>query len=643
MTDLAAPIAAAPAPTAPASGVVQRVADGLDRAFGPLLAFALIGTVFALPRFLDDPFKIGAEAFAVAMAWVLATVGLTTQALRGEGLAGPISREPAWWLLAAFGGWVALSTLWAPHPALHVRFGLTVAAYLLAGHATLAWLARDPGPRRLQAVGLLAVLTAVQSLFGILQWAKVPIAGLAKLGPVGSLWEGITLALGAPSRMAIPMGSFGNQNYLAECLALTLPVVLGFSLTRGRSATRWLGLGISAVGFVVLLGCSTRAAIIGLVLGSGAAVLASGAASTLLARLRPSDARGWVTRGVVVLALVAAGVAFGGPLFAKFARLGHEDANADSRLGNWQVGLHMLMERPVTGVGLGGWKVGSVDAMHRAYPEGLSEALAGARFHQMHSDPLQAFVELGLVGGGLVAAAGLAWGLRVRRSALPVPARVGLVWGVSALAVASAFGFPLHVAMSALAVLVAVAVGLAPDEPAAPAARGEPVSWLPAYALAVAVVVGGLGLTAYARGMWPAYMASHLQHLAEHTEKRVPLGPTHGILYGAALRVDPFKPTHLFARLNTLIKQGRFQEAAQVFEAHRAEGPGSDAMLLYARSLEELKRLDEARAVYRRVCLSYPPSMRNHQLAARHLAALGGTNPRQAELDAVMKQASPPR
>ncbi|MEB3328235.1 MAG: O-antigen ligase family protein [Candidatus Sericytochromatia bacterium] len=636
MTELDAPVASSAARDATEAGGVARLAAGLDRAFGPLLAFAVIGTVFALPRFLDDPFKIGAEAFAVAMAWVLATLGLTTQALRGEGLAGPVPREPAWWLLAAFGGWAALSSLWVPHPALHVRFALTLAAYLLAGHAVLAWLARDPAGRRGQAVALLAALTALQAGLGLLQWARVPISALAKLGPVGSLWEGIMMALGAPSRMATPMGSFGNQNYLAECLALTLPLVLGFSLAQARPARRWMGLGVVAVGFVVLLGCSTRAAVIGLVLGGGTALLATGAAGDALARLRPRDARGWLMRGVVVLALGAAGVTFGGPLVAKFARLGAPDANTDSRLGNWQVGLHMVTERPWTGAGLGGWKIGSVEAMHRAHPEGLSEALAVARFHQLHSDPLQAFVELGLVGGGLASAAMLAWVRRVRRSALPRVARFGLIWGLTAIVVASAFGFPFHVALSALAVVVALAIGLTPDAPA-PAPEPAP-AWLPGYAVAVALVVGGLGWQAYGRGMWPAYVASHLQHLAAHTEKRVPLGPTHGILYGAALRVDPFKPTHLFARLNTLIKQQRYAEAAQVFEAHRGEGPGSDSMLLYARALEELKRVDDARAIYRRVCLSYPPRMRNHQLAARHLAALGGTNPRQAELDAVMRQ-----
>jgi O-antigen ligase len=451
------------------------------------------------------------------------------------------------------------------------------------------------------------------------------------------------LALGAPSRMAIPMGSFGNQNYLAECLALTVPVVLGFSLVQERPVRRRVGIGISAFGLAILLACSTRAATLGLLVGGVVAVGATGAGAALLTWLRPRDTRGWVTRGVALVVLLLAGSVFGANLYAKTkAGLTSMDANTASRLGNWQIGLHMLTERPVTGAGLGGWKVGSVDAMHRAHPEGLSEALAVARFHQMHSDPLQAFVELGVVGGGLAAAATFAWVRRVRRATLPRAARVGLIWGLTAVLVSSAFGFPFHVAMSALAVLVALAVGLAPDEPS-PANGEAPPSWLPAYAAVVALVIGGLGATGYARGMWPAYMASHLQHLAEHTEKRVPLGPTHGILYGAALRVDPFKPTHLFARLNTLIKQGRFQEAAQVFEAHRAEGPGSDAMLLYARSLEEVKRLDEARAVYRRVCLSYPPSMRNHQLAARHLAALGGTNPRQAELDAVMKQASPPR
>ncbi|MEB3220818.1 MAG: CDC27 family protein [Candidatus Sericytochromatia bacterium] len=639
MTEVAAPLER---PEAQPDSPAARAAAFLDRCFGPLLAFAMLGTVFALPRFLDDPFKIGAEAFAVAMAWVLATVGLCTQALRGEGLAGPVPREPAWWLLAAFGGWVAASSLWAPHPALHARFGLTVAAYLLAGHAVLAWIARSPATRRVQAVGLLGALTALQSLLGLLQWGKVPINALSSLGPVGSLWEGATLALGAPSRMATPMGSFGNQNYLAECLALTVPIVLGFSLTRDDRRTRLLGLGLSAFGFTILLACSTRAATLGLVVGGAAALVATGAGGSLLAALRPKDARGWLVRAVA-LVVVALGVSVAGAnLYAKTkAGLTSADANIASRLGNWQVGAHMVTERPLTGAGLGGWKVGSVEAMHRAHPEGLTQALAVARFHQLHSDPLQVFVELGLVGGGLAAAAGLAWARRVRRSALPRAARAGLLWGLTALLVASAFGFPFHVAMSSLALIVVLAVGLAPDAPAEVDPGAASASWLPVYGGLVGTMMAAVSLQAYQHGMWPAYVASHLQHLAEQTEKRVPLGPTHGILYGAALRVDPFKPTHLFARLNTLLKQGKFQEAAATFEAHRAEGPGSDAMLLYARSLEQLGRRDEARDVFHRVCLAYPPAMRNHQLAARHLAGLGGKNPRQAELDALSPQQLP--
>ncbi|MEB3196408.1 MAG: O-antigen ligase family protein [Candidatus Sericytochromatia bacterium] len=622
--------------------MADTLARWLDRLTYLTLPLWVLGTIFWMPRFLDDPFKIGAETFAVAMAWVVAAVGLGAETLRGGTPGAAAWGLWPWRVAAAFVVWVALSTLWAPHPALHARFALTVLAYVFAAQAVWDWIKHAPRERVGYTVGVIAALVSIESVLGLMQQAKYPFVEVFRgKVPVGGVLEGAVLALGAPSGVATPMGSLGNQNYLAELLALCVPVVLGFAISARQRFWQGVGVLVALVGFVVMVACGTRAAALGLSVGAVVSLVYFGGFREGFTRVREAGPKLWALLAVVAVGTLFTAAKLGGAFFDKVHRLvAGNDGNILSRLGNWDVGVKMLWERPLQGHGLGGWKVDSVVHMLKQHPEGLSINLAGARFHQMHSDPLQLFVELGFIGGGLMVLGMALWAHRLRGDASwTLPQKIGLVCGMVALTVSSAFGFPFHVAQTALAAVVVVAVGLVCLTPSAtgPAPSPLPLGARLPVGLAVFGLVAGLGFLSFQRGMGPVSAASEYHYLAEHVQKEGQRAAGIEVLFGAAVRHDPFKPQHVFGQMGVLAKKGDYAGAVKVYEAHANEGLGSDSMLIYGKSLSELGRTEEAKKVLHEVLLSYPPEMRNHALAARYLAAIGGTNPRQAEFDAWVK------
>lgn len=612
----------------------------LDRAMYLALPAWVLGTVFYIPRFLDDPFKIGAETFAVACAWLVAAVGLGAEALRGRPLGTGVYQSWAWRVGAAFVLWVALSTLWAPHQALHARFALTVFAYVFAAQGVLSWMQEKPAQRVPYAAGTLGLLVLVEGVLGLLQQAKYPIVETFRgKVPVGSVLEGTVLALGAPSGPGIPMGSLGNQNYLGELLSLCVPVVLGYAIAARNGVARWLGVGVAILGFVVMIACSTRSAFLGTLIGAVVAFVSLGAGRSIAGLLRTGGARVWVGAGLAGVVTAGLVVRYGGPLVDKLLRLTTgEDANVLSRLANWRVAVDMFAERPLVGVGLGGWKVDSVPHMLSVNPEGLSIYHAGARFHQLHNDPFQLFVELGLIGGALVVVGTYFWMRRVQGDeSLSTAQKAGLMMGITAFAISSAFGFPFHIAQNAQAGVLVLAMGLVTLKALPPAPAVVPVQGRFAYTGAVLLGVAALGHFAFHHGMAPVYAASEYNYLAKNVQKKG--GRTQGvdILFGASVRLDPFKPQHVFGQLSALARKRNFPKIIEVYEIHRKEGLGSDSMLIYGKALVEVGRVEDAKRVLRDVLLSYPPEMRNHALADRYIREIGGVNPRQAEFDAWRK------
>jgi hypothetical protein len=406
-----------------------------------------------------------------------------------------------------------------------------------------------------------------------------------------------------------------------------------------NGVARWSGIAIALLGLVVMIACSTRSAFIGTLVGAGVALFSLGGARIVLARLRAGGTQAWIGAGFVGVLALGLVLRFGGPLLEKLSRFTTgEDANVLSRAANWRVALDMLLERPLVGAGLGGWKVDSVPHMLTVNPEGLSVYHAGARFHQLHNDPFQLFVELGLIGGALVVVGTYLWMRRLRGDeSLRLSQRAGLIWGITAFAISSAFGFPFHIAQNAQAGVLVLAMGLVTWKALTPAPAVVPVQGRFAYTGAVLLGVAALGHFAFHHGMEPVYAASEYHYLAKNIQKNTGRNQGVDILFGASVRLDPFKPQHVFGQLSALARKREFSKIIEIYEIHQKEGLGSDSMLIYGKALVEVGRIEDAKRVLKDVLLSYPPEMRNHGLADRYIKEIGGVNPRQAEFDAWRK------
>jgi O-antigen ligase len=128
----------------------------------------------------------------------------------------------------------------------------------------------------------------------------------------------------------------------------------------------------------------------------------------------------------------------------------------DIRWEMYRTTINMLLDQPWFGIGLGSWA--------GIFPQYMSPALAGLNPVYLHSDPLQALVELGVLGFSLVLILALyipqrlvRHGPALSRSAFQIARAV--VSGCSALFVASLFDFPLRI--PAIVCLLSVCLALA--------------------------------------------------------------------------------------------------------------------------------------------------------------------------------------
>lgn len=192
------------------------------------------------------------------------------------------------------------------------------------------------------------------------------------------------------------MGLFANPNELASAMVMVLPLTLTAALLRAR-VKRLALLGAAGLQVAAVVVTHSR----GGALGLAAAMLVF----ALVAERK--------LRALGLLACAAAAlIVFAPPSFWERAATIHEyetDASARGRLHAWTVGLRAIEERPLSGVGLGGY-------LH-AWP---LYAPGGAGYHPYaaHNMFLQVAAELGLLATAcyvaLLAASALgAWRARV--------------------------------------------------------------------------------------------------------------------------------------------------------------------------------------------------------------------------------------
>ncbi|MEB3220816.1 MAG: O-antigen ligase family protein [Candidatus Sericytochromatia bacterium] len=612
----------------------ERVSRGLELSIYAALPVAVLGPALYMPRVLDDPLRTGAEWAVVVAAWALVLLCAGARAFRGDvPFAARAGAAP--WLLA-FAGWTVVAAPLARHPGVHLALAMTVVPVLLAIVALGGWIAEAPRRRAPWTMGWLSALLGLEVGLAGLQGLKVPLKALVDHVPREGLLDGLLYAIEAPYKVGVVQAGLGNPNFLAELLVLLVPVVVGLAWGSASRFGRALGLVLGAAGIWVLVMTAARAAFVGLLAAAVVALLVGGLARRRAGLAGLPGGLGWS------LALGAAGLlavaAVGGPLLAKLAQAGAADINITSRLGNWAVAASAWLSSPVWGVGLGGFAADAPRWLLAAHPGGLNEAMSVSQFLEVHNEPLQVLLELGVVGAGLLGFAAWRWERGLHGAGdQPLAWRLGLLAGVVGLGVAGLAGFPGHVPVTAWALALAVALGLG-----LPGLAEAPPSRLPArlavpYGLAVVIVLAGTGWLTLARGVGAEWWASHEVYLMKRLQRRDPHAPGIVLLGAAAADHTRIKERVVPLVLVELGRRREFDALLALHDRHVAAGLGFDSSLQRGQALQASGRKAEALPILREVATFYHPATRQHRKAARLLGRMDQPDPRAAEAEALRK------
>jgi O-antigen ligase len=351
--------------------VTRRRVDFVE-VLGAAGAYGFIFCLYSSPAHWVPALEVLRPALLAALL-TLAAVGCQ-KVLRGQPIrmAGGIGGA----MLALF-GLVALSPLWALD--VPVAKGYAIDAMKLPmGFAGLVGVLRTPARlRRAMAAGALAAMVPA--------W-----------GAIGRYRDGVELVEGF---RAAWIGLLANPNALAMVMAMTVPWTL-LETERSRGRRKALFLLAFSLQCAALVTTHSR----GGALGLAAAVLAAAALSR-------NRARAFALAAVATTAVVA----FAPQTFwSRTQTIGayQQDASAQGRLKAWDAGFRALDERPLLGVGIGGYS----SSWDRYMPRNVRE-----RAYASHNTWMQVLVELGGLGAAAFAAmvglvvSGL-W--RARRSSL---------------------------------------------------------------------------------------------------------------------------------------------------------------------------------------------------------------------------------
>jgi O-antigen ligase len=300
-----------------------------------------------------------------------------------------------------------VSVSWSIDPPISLYFALHLA--LMSG--LFLTLRSDPGSWKYTAIGCCAVLF-IESAVAVLEYATQSTAFLT---PLGSIWPGeltaqtpgasaVELANGA--RLLRAYGTLPHPNILGGMLIgwLVGPLALLYILQKSWINSVWraallglLGLGVLAIGLTF-----SRSAWVGLSAG-GVYLLRYG---------RQSNRR--LTAGIGLISAASLALVATSQIAALSPRLGSASTPLETRSSLerrvlTQESLSIIEDKPFTGTGVGTFALASIPG-RAGIP--ISEPV--------HNIPLLAAGELGLPGGLLSLAVGIACLWRVRSSTRPV-------------------------------------------------------------------------------------------------------------------------------------------------------------------------------------------------------------------------------
>jgi O-antigen ligase len=568
-----------------------RHSPALDR----VLVYALAATAFGIPLFLwpgVTEYGYAKTVFAIVAVSVLST-------LRGFAA----WRQGSWrvripWVTLPAVGFCAVAAI-SLVGAVNGRVGvqsLVVAVFFLQFFLLVVDVTREQRDVHL-LLGAALVSGFLVSMYALLQYlGVVPGADGVGIGAITS--------------------TLGNRNFVGGFLGyLLLP---SFVLIY-RVRSRWLraaALGLISSSFGVLLLVQQAGPLLGLLAG-GVVVLIG------LVGFRPVDAlrknRVWLAALVMALAVAYLVVPAGSPGLSEepsdevggwIAQAWSKNHGRQREL-NWWVAWEMFKEHPVTGVGLGNYKLLYLEHRSAFLSTATGEpylALEIPRAVQAHNEYVQVAAELGSLGLGVTLAfltlLGLSVWKRLRRSKRDVD-RLDLLLlsgGVVVFLVHALVSFPAHVPTSALAALLLVGLIHARvygDDCVISrriGVRGVVVTFAPVVAIGVlASALAVLDLSAnIAMGKGVRQLEAGLPADAKTSFER-----------SLVLDFAPRQTYYYLAAAQTEL--GQIEEALENLELCFTRAPEEPAYLMYADVASRLGMADQARRSIAILLASNPP------------------------------------
>ncbi|MBW3664877.1 MAG: tetratricopeptide repeat protein [Actinobacteria bacterium] len=569
-----------------------------------ILSLTVAGAAVVFWRATYDVFNTVKVTWIVVGVIVLLAIG-AVRVNRTRRLTVPRTR--LWWALGAFTVLLLLATVtsqtpmrsFVGDPGRHTGAAAYLAYVILMVFAVRLHL-RQPANHLAVALVLASVPVAVYAL-----------AQAADVGPFD--WQAVE---GGPQVVS----SFGNADFLAAWLGITVPLAVWLVLRPGAAAwSRWAGAAAAALAYVA-----------GLATGSlqGAIVAPSGTAVVLAAWAwtHPGEAvRRWrgpvaVLGAILAVAVATLAVTGAGPFSQIQANL---DRSLETRTGKWAAGLDMIADQPLLGVGLDAYG----DHFH-AYRSQELATESGLRrtVDDPHDVPLAMFtgggVPLGAAYLAIVVGVALAAWRGLRRTDASdhlLVAAIAGAWLAYQLQSLVSIDVPPVAVLQWVLGGVLVARGSRPDTelvalPGAPPlhipkgkkpSKARPVPLRRANPVLV-TAIGVVGLMALALATWPLradLAAGRARDLAARGDVDAAVDA-----YADAASVATWEGQYSAFRASVLAEAGRTDDARIAIDEATAREPRDLANVVNrARLLVAAGRIEDASATYERV-LQLDPS-----------------------------------
>ncbi|MBI5230680.1 MAG: O-antigen ligase family protein [Coriobacteriales bacterium] len=357
--------------------------------------YALLAAVFAVPiaisnlTFLGAQLPVTFDQFDIVKVFTMRACALVALAAWGwhmlvEG--GKLRRTPVNWLILAFLGWVAISTVLSIHPATaffgkYRRFEGLLSFMTYAVFYFLVLQLADR-PSRIKQLA--------QTLF----WSGIVVAGYGFLQTVGAdpiQWASL------PFEARRAFSTYGNPDLLGGFLMFSLPISAALALSEERPVWRVVYWGGLILNIWTWIGAYTRGAWIGGVVGF---FFLGIIAWRQRARLHKAvDLSFIAVATVVALALIVSSLASPNEVmnFAKRVAsiFDFRGGSGLTRTQIWQAAIDAIKDRPIFGFG--------ADTFRLIFPKYKPEAYVEAAGYlsvadNVHDYPLQLAAGVGIPG-----------------------------------------------------------------------------------------------------------------------------------------------------------------------------------------------------------------------------------------------------